>query len=193
MLALRLRLLGARTHTGPLPAAHPPPPPPPTGYFGGCPVVQVPGFTHPVEDFYLENILQLTGYQEAAQAQLGGLTGGSGGGGGGGRAAALPPEERQRIEDAIEAAFVGGSYESFDALLEVTGAAGADDMSAGAPGVNLVHSSAGLGDGACRGLRGGQEGGRQEGLHLRPAPALTTAAASPLALAHAPQPRARPR
>ena len=31
------------------------------GYFGGCPVVRVPGFTHPVEDFYLENILQLTG------------------------------------------------------------------------------------------------------------------------------------
>lgn len=32
-----------------------------SGYFGGCPVVRVPGFTHPVEDFYLENILQLTG------------------------------------------------------------------------------------------------------------------------------------
>lgn len=40
--------------TAPLPRSCP-------GYFGGCPVVRVPGFTHPVEDFYLENILQLTG------------------------------------------------------------------------------------------------------------------------------------
>ena len=25
-----------------------------SAYFGGCPVITVPGFTHPVEDFYLE-------------------------------------------------------------------------------------------------------------------------------------------
>ena len=34
-------------------------------------MVRVPGFTHPVEDFYLENILQLTGYQEAAVQRVG--------------------------------------------------------------------------------------------------------------------------
>jgi hypothetical protein len=33
-------------------------------------VVQVPGFTHPVEDFYLEDALRLTGYQEAAVREL---------------------------------------------------------------------------------------------------------------------------
>jgi HrpA-like RNA helicase len=31
-------------------------------YFGGCPVVSIPGFTHPVTDFYLEDILRFTGY-----------------------------------------------------------------------------------------------------------------------------------
>ena len=48
-----------------------PPPPrlpaiPPPGYFGGCPVVRVPGFTHPVEDFYLEHVLQV-GLQSAGR------------------------------------------------------------------------------------------------------------------------------
>ena len=84
------------------------------GYFGGCPVVRVPGFTHPVEDFYLENVLQLTGYQEVAVQQLGGLTGGtgpggSGGGSGKGAAGKLPAAERREIEAAIEAAFTQGS------------------------------------------------------------------------------------
>lgn len=50
----------------------PTPSPPPAGYFGGCPVVRVPGFTHPVEDFYLESILQLTGYQAGRDAPLAG-------------------------------------------------------------------------------------------------------------------------
>ena len=79
-------------------------------------MVRVPGFTHPVEDFYLENILQLTGYQEAAVQRVGGLTGGSGaggGGGGGGGAGGKQPkvsaQERRQIEEAIEAAFTLGS------------------------------------------------------------------------------------
>jgi ATP-dependent RNA helicase DHX57 len=28
-----------------------------SGYFGGAPVIEIPGFTHPVQDFFLENIL----------------------------------------------------------------------------------------------------------------------------------------
>ncbi|KAJ6796566.1 DExH-box ATP-dependent RNA helicase DExH6 [Iris pallida] len=28
-------------------------------YFGGCPVIQVPGFTHPVKSFYLEDVLSI--------------------------------------------------------------------------------------------------------------------------------------
>ena len=40
---LRLVLMSATLHTELF-----------SRYFGGCPVVHVPGFTHPVEDFYLE-------------------------------------------------------------------------------------------------------------------------------------------
>ena len=32
-----------------------------SAYFDGCPIISVPGFTHPVEDFYLEDVLRLTG------------------------------------------------------------------------------------------------------------------------------------
>ncbi|KAL4422956.1 hypothetical protein ABPG75_009153 [Micractinium tetrahymenae] len=113
-------------------------------YFGGCPVVRVPGFTHPVEDFYLENILQLTGYQETAVQQVGGLTGGNGGAAGAANpAASVTKEARKQIEEAIEEAFTQGSDEAFELLLEVTGAAGAEDMAAGAPGVNIKHSTTG--------------------------------------------------
>ena len=30
-------------------------------YFGGCPVIRVPGFTFEVQDYYLEDVLQLLG------------------------------------------------------------------------------------------------------------------------------------
>ena len=40
---LRLVLMSATLHTELF-----------SGYFGGCPIVRVPGFTYPVEDFYLE-------------------------------------------------------------------------------------------------------------------------------------------
>ena len=34
-----------------------------SSYFGGCPVVSIPGRAHPVEENRLEDILELTGYQ----------------------------------------------------------------------------------------------------------------------------------
>ena len=30
-------------------------------YFDGCPVISVPGFTYPVEQFYLEDVLGFVG------------------------------------------------------------------------------------------------------------------------------------
>ena len=33
-----------------------------SNYFGGAPAIEIPGFTHPVEDFYLEDILDMTSY-----------------------------------------------------------------------------------------------------------------------------------
>eukprot|EP00892_Ulva_mutabilis_P008966 jgi/Ulvmu1/6441/UM003_0071.1 len=46
-----------------------------SGYFGGCPVIRVPGFTYEVQDYYLEDVLQLLGMvgggstQRAQQAE----------------------------------------------------------------------------------------------------------------------------
>jgi ATP-dependent RNA helicase DHX57 len=33
-----------------------------SSYFNGAPAIEIPGFTHPVEDFYLEDILEMTSY-----------------------------------------------------------------------------------------------------------------------------------
>lgn len=34
-----------------------------SNYFNNCPCLHIPGFTYPVEEIFLEEILQLTGYQ----------------------------------------------------------------------------------------------------------------------------------
>jgi HrpA-like RNA helicase len=127
-----------------------------SAYFGGCPVVRVPGFTHPVQDFYLEDVLRLTGYEERAVAEvergLGGRAAAAGvvranGGGGGGAAAAaarVPAQERAAVAAAVEAAFKVGGDAEFEALMEVTGAAGADDAGGGAPAVNVRHPASGV-------------------------------------------------
>ncbi len=107
----------------------------------------MPGFTHPVQDLYLEDILALL------EAPGGGGGGGSGGGGGRGRgrgrsgrggsgaggghagalangaaagrgATALGPERRAAVEAAIQQAFMGGSDADFDHLLEARPAPG---------------------------------------------------------------------
>jgi ATP-dependent RNA helicase DHX36 len=139
------------------------------GYFQGCPVISVPGFTHSVQDFYLEEILKLTGYQESAVAELAaaGFTGssvgitqdmvttarsyGNGGSGKGqtGDGSSLSPEDKEKIEAAIEAAFTEGGYEEFDILMELTGAGDADNMGTAlgnknnnaimSPGINIRH------------------------------------------------------
>lgn len=118
---LRLVLMSATLHTELFSA-----------YFGGCPIVEVPGRMFPVEDLYLEDCLKLTGYQDAVvnpvQAQP---------------VVNVHPEERARVEAAIMSAFVGGSEEAFAELLEATGSVGADDVREGAPCVNVVHPQTG--------------------------------------------------
>lgn len=37
-------------------------------YFGGCPVIRVPGYTFEVQDYYLEDVLQLLGMVDASSA-----------------------------------------------------------------------------------------------------------------------------
>lgn len=38
-----------------------------SGYFGGCPTIEVPGFTHPVRDYFLEDVLRLMRFQGAVR------------------------------------------------------------------------------------------------------------------------------
>lgn len=58
----------------------------------------------------------------------------------------LSPEERAAVEAAIEAAFKRGSDDDFEQLMELTGAAGAEEGGGGAPGVNVQHAATGGGD-----------------------------------------------
>lgn len=41
-----------------------------SAYFDDCPVLNVPGFTHPVEDFFLEDVLELVGYTGVVRKEL---------------------------------------------------------------------------------------------------------------------------
>lgn len=120
---LRLVLMSATLHTELF-----------SSYFGGCPIIEVPGRMFPVEDLYLEDCLQLTGYQDAvARPRLAAPV------------VQVHPEERVRVEKAIMNAFVGGSEATFAELLEATGSVGADDVREGAPCVNVVHPQTGGG------------------------------------------------
>ncbi|KAG8880465.1 hypothetical protein FRB97_000766 [Tulasnella sp. 331] len=42
-----------------------------TDYFGGAPVLEIPGFTHPVQDFHLENVIRSIGYRPKAAGKAG--------------------------------------------------------------------------------------------------------------------------
>lgn len=87
-------------------------------------VLQVPGFTHPVTDMYLEDVLRLIGYQDALLAQQNGGPARRGLPGNQQPApsradADILKEQREAIESAIMQAFLHGSDEHFDFLLEV--------------------------------------------------------------------------
>ncbi|KAK4770067.1 hypothetical protein SAY87_030599 [Trapa incisa] len=41
-----------------------------SSYFGGAPVVQIPGFTYPVEAFFLDDILEISGYKLTPYNQI---------------------------------------------------------------------------------------------------------------------------
>ena len=105
-------------------------------YFGGCPVVEVPGFTYPVEQLYLDDIVpELYGG--------GGRLSPAGAAGGGG------PECPAEVQQAIMQAFLQGSDTAFAHLMELTGVAlagaSADPrLSDGvAPLVNARHAQTG--------------------------------------------------
>ena len=73
-----------------------------SAYFSGAAVKQIPGFTYPVQEHYLEDILQVTGYQPSPGSEY--LKRGGGGGARGG--APLGPGESTPVDPAVEARFV---------------------------------------------------------------------------------------
>ena len=92
------------------------------GYFDGCPVISVPGFTYPVEQFYLEDVLGFVGRGRARRPRP---------------VAEAPPE----LEAAMMTAFMAGTDEAFDDLLEAAGLAEGDVGAA--PLVNAAHAATG--------------------------------------------------
>ncbi|XP_063227826.1 ATP-dependent DNA/RNA helicase DHX36-like [Bacillus rossius redtenbacheri] len=40
-------------------------------YFDNCPTIDIPGFTHPVKEFYLEDVLQMTGFRNFSEPYRG--------------------------------------------------------------------------------------------------------------------------
>jgi HrpA-like RNA helicase len=116
-----------------------------SGYFAGAPVIRVPGFTHPVIEYHLEDILPALGYSAApgtsgSQQHGGGATAAGGSGG-----PPAPPTEQQwassvsAVCDAIQDAFLSGNDEAFERLLE------ACTPQEGPPGlVNVIHPTTGV-------------------------------------------------
>ena len=109
-----------------------------SNYFGGCPVVRVPGFTFPVREFFLEDILRVTGYERAAlqeiEKELGTTSLDMG---------MLSPETSSELGKVIEDAFRQGSDEDFERMLELTGAADTDTMDDQSARVNFRHPETG--------------------------------------------------
>ena len=126
------------------------------GYFGGCPVVAVPGRAHPVTSLYLEDALALVGWT-ARHAAAAGRRGGGGGGGGSAcaRARPLPPGTDAAavaaVQGAIYDAFVEADDDAFYRLLDLTGAGvGGEanplvDVAHPDTGATALHAAAGKG------------------------------------------------
>ena len=106
-------------------------------YFGGCPVISVPGYTHPVTEFHLEDILPMVGW------------GGGAHGGAHAHAHAKAAHEQplvkaptsgpivEQMREAIMRAFLEDSDEAFDWLMSCA----RDSDSTGLSYVNVSHST----------------------------------------------------
>ncbi|CAA7037875.1 unnamed protein product [Microthlaspi erraticum] len=100
-----------------------------SGYFGGCPVVRVPGFTYPVRTLYLEDVLSIlkSGGDNHlnSSANLGIPE----------QKLALTDEEKLALDEAIILAWTN---DEFDALLDLVSSRGSHEI------YNYQHQSTGL-------------------------------------------------
>lgn len=117
-------------------------------YFGGCPVVRVPGFTFPVQEFFLEDILRVTGYEQAALKQLNQELGGNL------QIGTLSQSIKSELCKAIENAFRNGQDEDFRQLLELTGSADTETLDDQGARVNFKHPDTGATPLFCACFRG---------------------------------------
>lgn len=97
-------------------------------YFGGCPIIRVPGFTHPVKTFYLEEVLSILRTPEKNHLNSSSLSYLN-------EEGSLSEESRIALDEAIEMA---SSNEEFDPLQELISSAETSKV------LNYQHSLTGV-------------------------------------------------
>ena len=121
-------------------------------YFDGCPVIRVPGFTHPVQEFFLDDVLSVTGYDRAFEAQAAEIA--SKAKASSTRPAVAPTDSEKstvEVNDEMEAAiletFMHGQAASAAKLVDLSSQSIADEATFGssssAPFLNYQHSTTG--------------------------------------------------
>ncbi|ONK74446.1 uncharacterized protein A4U43_C03F6330 [Asparagus officinalis] len=78
-------------------------------YFGGCPIIQVPGFTHPVKSFYLEDVLSILRSADDNHVNLADLSSME-------DVTSLTEDYRAALDESIDLAL---SSDEYDPLLEL--------------------------------------------------------------------------
>ncbi|GFP96380.1 probable ATP-dependent RNA helicase ythdc2 [Phtheirospermum japonicum] len=99
-----------------------------SSYFGGCPIIQVPGFTYPVKSFYLEDVLSLvrsTENNQLASVTQDVIMADT----------SLTDECRAALDEAIDLALLN---DDFDPLLELITSEGTSEV------FNYQHSKTGV-------------------------------------------------
>lgn len=97
-------------------------------YFGGCPIIRVPGFTHPVKNLYLEDVLSMlnsTGNDNTDSTLTSAMI----------MESDLTEEDRVTFDEAINLAW---SNDEFDPLLDLVSSEGGSGV------FNFQHSSTGV-------------------------------------------------
>ncbi|XP_023512682.1 DExH-box ATP-dependent RNA helicase DExH6 isoform X1 [Cucurbita pepo subsp. pepo] len=97
-------------------------------YFGGCPIISVPGFTFPVKNFYLEDVLSIV--KSSEENHLDDSTVGASD-----EETELTEEDKLSLDEAIHLAWLN---DEFDPLLELVASEGSSQI------FNYQHSVTGL-------------------------------------------------
>ncbi|KGN53521.2 hypothetical protein Csa_014615 [Cucumis sativus] len=97
-------------------------------YFGGCPIISVPGFTYPVKNFYLEDVLSIVKSSEENHLDdsIVGVSDGE---------PELTEEDKLDLDESIDMAWLN---DEFDPLLELVASGGSSQI------FNYQHSVTGL-------------------------------------------------